>query len=88
MEYAKLTRALTEVKQTTNGKKNMNAEETPPHFKFKFHELLQIGSKGSQTYRIVLKNYKPEIPLYNTELWEKKLKTKNMCQGEIRNTYK
>ena len=36
LDYAKLTRALSEVIKTTNRKKNMNAEETPPHFKFKF----------------------------------------------------
>ena len=75
LDYANLSRALNKATQNNQEKMNMNVEETPPHFKFKFNELFQPGSKGSQIYRKILKKDKPEIPIYNTEIWGKKLKT-------------
>ena len=87
LDYANLSRALNKATQNNQEKMNMNVEETLPHFKFKFNELFQPGSKGSQIYRKILKNYKPETPIYDTEIWGKKLKTNKICQGEIRNAY-
>ena len=74
--------------QTDEGKIDMNDGENPPHFKSHFHELFGKSTKGSQTFRKILKYDAPNNPTYDTNSWCKKPNTSEICPGEIRNAYK
>ena len=60
----------------------MNDGENPPHFKSHFHELFGKNTKGSQTFRKILKYDALNNPTYDTKSWCKKLKTSEICRGE------
>ena len=72
LNYASLTKAIKTIIKTDEGKIDMNDGENPPHFKSHFHELFGKNTKGSQTFRKILKYDAPNNPIYDTNIWCKK----------------
>ena len=62
LSYANLTKVIRKQILTEDRKKDMNDGETPPHFNSNFHEIFGTNTKGSQTYRKILKYDEPENP--------------------------
>ena len=88
LDYDRLCKSIKLNIITVDGPINMNKEEEPPHFKSYFHEYFGTTTKGSQLFRRILKYDNPDTPIYNIEVWRKKLNTDEICQGEVRNAYK
>ena len=88
LDYDRLCKSIKLNITTVDGPINMNKEEEPPHFKSYFHEHFGTTTKGSQLFRRILQYDKPDTPIYNIEVWRKKLNTDEICQGEVRNAYK
>ena len=53
-----------------------------------FKNYLGKNTKGSQIFRKILKYDTSNNLTYDTDRWCKKLKTSEICPGEIRNAYK
>ena len=94
LDYVNLKQIVNKNIMLDNGKiKDLNDIEMPEYFCKRLNELFDPKHKGSQRFRKIFKYDKYSPPQFESEKWEKILKTK-FCKGKereilksIQNTY-